>query len=479
MRKGTNFISEIGKYFKENNATSAMQNITSIMETVTLSERGLFGKRSNYNCKFSQLQVFQILLLFPCFLIKNAFNYSGSPLFRIAECGKDVFYRFLSCEDYDWRKILLSFSSRLWLKTRSHSDRKDKTPVCLIVDDTDFPKTGYHTEQIGKVFSHVSGKMILGFKGLFLCVTDGVSQMLLDFALVGEKGGNGNHGLRQEQLDARFSKERDAGSSTSKRIDEYGESKITLMTGMVKRVIARRVRFDYILADSWFTCAEIISFVASRRTRCHYLGMIKMGKTKYQYKGRDYTAKALVGLLNKPESRKHSRRHGCFYITVDVTFAGRKVRLFFTKRSRNAEWNGLITTDTDLGFLDAYRIYSMRWSIEVVFKDSKGNLGLGKYQMRNFTSQVASTAITAMQYNLLSAARRFSDYETIGGLFRNATCETVELTVTERIYDMLLDIVIAIAGCFDLDDGQILDALINESDKIESIVNLYQQKYAG
>lgn len=111
----------------------------------------------------------------------------------------------------------------------------------------------------------------------------------------------------------------------------------------------------------------------------------------------------------------------------------------YPKRGKNAEWNGLITTNTSLGFLDAYRIYSMRWSLEVVFKDSKSNLGLGKYQMRNFTSQIASTAITAMQYNLLSASRRFSDYETIGGLFKDAADQSVELTVTERIYDLLLE----------------------------------------
>ena len=30
--------------------------------------------------------------------------------------------------------------------------------------------------------------MMLGFKGLFIGITDGISQMLLDFALVGEEG---------------------------------------------------------------------------------------------------------------------------------------------------------------------------------------------------------------------------------------------------------------------------------------------------
>jgi hypothetical protein len=43
------------------------------------------------------------------------------------------------------------------------------------------------------------------------------------------------------------------------------------------------------------------------------------------------------------------------------------------------------------------------------------------------------TAIKAMQYNLLSTARRFSDYETFGGLFHDAVRDSVELTLTERI----------------------------------------------
>jgi hypothetical protein len=38
--------------------------------------------------------------------------------------------------------------------------------------------------------------------------------------------------------------------------------------------------------------------------------------------------------------------------------------------------------------------------------------------MRNFSSQIAMTAITAMQYNILSTAKRFSNYKTIGVLYQ-------------------------------------------------------------
>ena len=346
-----------------------------------------------------------------------------------------------------------------------------------MVDDTDYPKRGIQTELIGKVFSHVTHSMMLGFKALFLGITDGRSQMLIDFALVGEEGKKGNYGLKQKQLDARFSKEHAKDSHTARRIEEYNQSKIALMIEMIRRVIKQKIHFDYILADSWFACADIIRFVTSRHVACHYLGMIKMSRTKYVYKGEEYTANQLVNLFDHPKKgRKYSRRLGCYHITVDVVFAGRDVRLFFCKRDKWAKWNGLITTNRQLDFIEAYRIYSMRWSLEVVFKESKQNLGLGKYQMRNFSSQIAMTAITAMQYNLLSTARRFSDYETIGGLFKDATKGSVELTLTERIWDIILELVREIAECFNIEDEQILDMLVNRSDKLSHFIEIYQYK---
>ena len=142
--------------------------------------------------------------------------------------------------------------------------------------------------------------MILDFKALFLGITDGRSRMLLDFSLVGEEGKKKNYGLKQKQLEARFSKEHSDESHTAKRIKEYDQSKIALMMEMIRRVIKHKILFEYILADSWFLCAEIIKFVTSRHTKCHYLGMIKMGATKYMYKGKVYTANQLVVLFNKP-----------------------------------------------------------------------------------------------------------------------------------------------------------------------------------
>lgn len=480
MKHDLCIFSEIGKYFVNKETNSAMYAIMDSTKALSLKEQQLFPTQSKRNCKVTQLQVLQLLLMFPCFMVHNAYNFATSSLYKLIDCQKDIFYRFLSNETYDWRKILSTISIRLWKKAHTCSEHPSERPVCLMIDDTDYPKTGLCAEKLGKVFSHVEHKMIAGYKGLFLGITDGVSQMLLDFCILGEKGKNGTYSMKQSQLDKQFYKERNEDSPVQKRIQEYDESKIKLMIEMIKRMIKLKVRFDYILADSWFSCAEVIKFVTSRHIRCHYLGMIKMGKTKYQYKGKDYSAKQLVSRLGTPKSgRKYSKKLQCYYITADVILAGRKVRLFFTKRTKNADWNGLITTNTSLSFLEAYQIYSMRWSLEVIFKDCKTNLGLGKYQVRNFASQIACTAITAMQYNILSTAKRFSDYETLGGLFRGATQDSIELTITERIWGLMQEIVAIIAQCFCVDDNMAMEALINHSEQIQQISNLSRYKQAS
>ena len=119
------------------------------------------------------------------------------------------------------------------------------------------------------------------------------------------------------------------------------------------------------------------------------------------------------------------------------------------------------------------------WSQEVIFKESKGLLGLGTCQSANFAAQIASTSLVVLQYNILSTVKRFMDYETIGELFRQATQNSHELTVSERIWQAILEFVSAITKVFSIDDEEVLDALINESDELAHICKIYQCKMAS
>ena len=131
-----------------------------------------------------------------------------------------------------------------------------------------------------------------------------------------------------------------------------------------------------------------------------------------------------------------------------------------------------------LGFFEAYKIYSRRWSLEVIFKESKGLLGLGKCQSSNFAAQIASTSLVALQYNVLSVVKRFEAYETIGELFREATQDSLEITISERIWGAILELVAAIAKVFNITDEDVLEAVVNQSDELAHICELYKLKMA-
>jgi len=471
--ESTNIFSEISTFFREKDDDKAIRTIMDVTKHLKLSEKSL-SFESHWNCKYTRLQVLELLLLFPLFMVKNAFHYSDSSLARIISCKKDVFYRFMENGSFDWRKIVYRINLQLLNKViLRNEDNKGKDPVCLIIDDTDLPKTGTKIENMGRIFSHVTHSSLLGFKALFLCRTDGKTQTVLDFSLHGEEGKHPEKpfGMTKKQRDKQYSKVREETEAVHKRIGEYTQSKIEKAIEMVNHAIREGIRFDYLLADSWFTCTDIVKFIKSRHMYCHYLGMIKMGKTKYLFEKKLLSAKELVKLLQARKAINYSRKLHCHYGVADVELAGVRVKLFFCRRSKNADWNGLLTTNIKLDFNEAYRVYSRRWVVEVYFKEAKGLLGLGKSQSRDFASQIASISITMLQYNILSTIKRFSAYQTIGGLFHEATDGVIQLSVTERIWGILQELVRIIAEAFETNDEKVMDALINRSETLKHYIN--------
>lgn len=465
IHKITPFLSDIKTFFNNSDMTAAMQSISNVLARVRMTEIGTIGVVSKRNSVYRLLTVFQCLLLFPCLGIRNAYrNQKYGMLEPLIKSQKDVYYRFMENSDVDWRKTLWSISVQLWNQIRSNSQHKAQD-VCLILDDTDHEKTGRTIERIGRIHSHLAHKAVLGFKCLCMAVTDGVSQIFLDFDIIGEKGKKGNYGMSAKELDRRRKTGHDS-EVLRRREQAYDMSKLDLAKKMIRRAIRKGIKFSYVLADSWFTNKDIVRFIHSRHIKCHWLGMIKVGengKTKYQTEHGDLTAPALVKLGKKLKRQKYSRRLKCNYIVYDAVFGGVPVRIFLVRRTQHGKWNGLLTTDTELDFLKAWEIYSRRWAIEVVFKDCKTNLGFGKCQSTCFASQIAAAALCCIQYDILSVARRFSDYETIGGLFREISRETVQLSVAQQIWGILQELVTAIAKVFDLLDEEIYDAIINPS----------------
>lgn len=135
---------------------------------------------------------------------------------------------------------------------------------------------------------------------------------------------------------------------------------------MVKRVIKAKIKFDYLLVDSWFTNFALIDFVCKCHKKFHLLSMAKMGNTKHNTKGwGEVSANIILNKLKHSKSVKYNRRYRCHYASVIVSLGKRKVKLFFCRMGKNEKWRILLTTNTTLDFLQAYEIYAMRWDIEV------------------------------------------------------------------------------------------------------------------
>ena len=246
------------------------------------------------------------------------------------------------------------------------------------------------------------------------------------------------------------------------------QSKIANAIKMIRRAIIEGIRFDYLLVDSWFPCAELLQFIHSRHLKCHLIGMIKMGKTKYETALGDLCARDIIKRLEKAKATKRNRSIGYTCASIKAKYAGMDVQLFFYKKG-NGSWNALITTDMGIDAKRAFELYARRWCIEVAHKEMKGLLNLGKCQCVDFAGQVAALSLCMIQYDILGTVKRFESYETIGGLFAEITGETVELTVVQRIWGLIIEVINVIAEFLSCDPFELTENVINNNHQIKAV----------
>jgi hypothetical protein len=417
-------------------------------------------------------------LLFPLFSIKNIQGYLSSSLRPYLEAQKDTFYRFKNSSFIKWRSVLYTINARLIKNLKAQGAKAQSTPSCLIIDDSDLIKTGFKIEHMGKIWSHVLQKSILGFKGLFLGYWDGKSFLGLDFSLHKEKGKNQKKpfGLSNKIRKQQYKKKRDKLSAGYSREKELLVNKIDNAIAMIKRALIKNVIVDYILMDSWFVCDKVIKFVGNITGGIHIIGMAKMAKATYGFEGGLFTAKKIADTLKRRKKVKWIKQVGLYCAEVIVDYKGSPVKLFFCKTTKRGKWHLLLTTNTALGIIRAYQIYSIRWGIEVFFKESKQYFGLGKSQSRDFDAQIADTTISIIQYNIFSLAKRFTAYETIGEIFAESKDQVLELTIAQRLWLFILELLEILAGLFDSNINDLIIKIINTDNDNNKLIKLMQNK---
>jgi len=62
-----------------------------------------------------------------------------------------------------------------------------------------------------------------------------------------------------------------------------------------------------------------------------------------------------------------------------------------------------------------------------------------------------------IQYNLLSVAKRFTHYESLGELFRNTKAETIQLTVAEQLWQIIVGVLADLAEILEIETEMLME----------------------
>ena len=382
--------------------------------------------------------------------------------YGLLETGKNCYYRMLNRETMDWRKLLFRVACRFLAVIHRQKAEEIHQVRCFIIDDTTLEKTGYKMERAGIVHDHVDGRYVLGFKLLLLALFDGRSTIPVDFSIHREKGTKGDYGLTKEQRKAQFKKQRKEGCPAKQRLEESDKSKVEMAIEMLRRAYREGMRADLVLTDSWFTHEWFISEIRKIGAGAlHFVGLAKMGNTKYLVGGHRRTAGELVARYER-EHTHDCRKYKCRYITLSGMLGQQPVRIFLIKYGRARNWNVLLTSDTRMSFVKAFEAYQIRWNIEVLNKETKQYLGLGAYQGRDFDGLIADCTLCYVTYTVLALEQRFTQYETMGELFRKEREDLIALTLWKRTLACLKRLLEVLAERLGLDFEDLLMQIVSD-----------------
>ena len=378
---------------------------------------------------------------------------SKTKFYGILEVGKNCFYRLLARPEMDWRILLLSMARRFQNIVRKEKAEEINAPKCYIIDDTTVSKTGLHFEGLSRVFDHVLGKCVLGYKLLILAFFDGRSTYTVDMSIHRESGKKGDYSLSKKERSMQFHKERIEGNPDYERFKELDTKKSDNVVRMIERAYKGGLRAAYALMDTWFVKPPLVCAVRKiGGGAIHVVGRLAMGKDRYAVGSRHYNVHELIALHGR--EAVVCRKYKCMYFEQRVMMGDTCVKIFFIRVGRNKNWDAIVTTDTHMKFMEAFEIYQIRWNIEVLIKECRQYLGLGSYQGTDFDEQIADCTLCLMTHMILTLGQRFNEYEALGELFRATRREMFELTQWRRTLEIIKNLlnVLAINLCINVAD---------------------------
>ena len=197
----------------------------------------------------------------------------------------------------------------------------------------------------------------------------------------------------------------------------------------------------FILTYSYSSHEFIETVRGLGKTPMHLICGVRKDGRKYLYKGDSLDANQLQKVLKSEGQEKRCRKRNTRYFEAVVDYEGiGLVKLYFCRFPYQKKWRLFLSTDTSLSLLSMLEIYSVRWSIEVFFKETKQHLKLGTCQSRDFDAHIAHITTCYILYTLLAYFRRVNAYESLDGLFVKIKDDLIEKNVAERLWELFDDL---------------------------------------
>lgn len=366
--------------------------------------RAGFKKRSGINIS----EAVFLLLLWKWLNVASIAMFSRKALGVFSQAKKDVMYDLLKREDINWRELNSQTAKEVYRQNKLGSSRIK----AFVLDDSIKTRKGKKMEGVSSHFDHVSGHHVMGQQVLTLGLVTEEAFLPVDSQIFVSK-------VKAQELLRDY---KDKRSVVSKRYHEAtSQTKPQMSENMMKRAIRNGMEANHVVADAWFGTKPMLRSALD----LNLIPIFRMKKNKMKYratiKGRKkqlLTAKELYSHVVKQEWQKVRGmpwKAVSLFVELDLAEKGEKqsrwtwVQLLFVrglKEPNESEmgkknWALFITTDINLSMSKLLEIYSLRWGIEVYFKEAKQHLGFLKEQTVTFASHTASIHLCAIRYLML------------------------------------------------------------------------------
>lgn len=434
---------------KETSAIVDNEMENSLKELNLFKSAHLFGllKRRGFGLR----QVIFSVLIWPLLSSGSLRFFCGNRLPAYIKGGKDVIYDFLKRQDINWRGWRFHSAKQFYKK---HELDKESIRAATF-DDTNKRRRGKKVSAVSSHYDNSLGRTITGQQVLEMGLSTPKGYLPLDSQIyVGKKKvQEGKHALK----DKRSAVGKDYSVAKS-------ENKNQMLRKMLKRAIRGALSFTHVIADSWFGNKKNIKTVVS----LGLVGIFRMrrGNLQYLLNGNPYTAAELYAFVKRRMRKLKVSPWKTYSLTVLLNLSDDKdnpdflpVKLLFSApiRQRGKEtWAVFLSTDVNLAAEEILEVYSLRWSIEVYFKEIKQNLGFLKEQSGDYAVHYASIHLCAIRY-ILIAHRMLSSGEAFGRVRDRVTKQLELLTFARLLWELFKSL---IYGILDVVKGEVSGEII-------------------